>query len=81
MKQALEGLKVIEVGHMLAGPFCGTMLADFGADVIKIEPPETGDLGRTALYFAGPALVLLLAILILVKKRKQQIEQQTMMSI
>jgi len=47
----------------------------------EFEPPETGDLGRTALYFAGPALVLLLAILILVKKRKQQIEQQTMMSI
>jgi len=46
LKQALEGLKVVEVGHMLAGPFCGTMLADFGADVIKVEPPETGEMIR-----------------------------------
>jgi crotonobetainyl-CoA:carnitine CoA-transferase CaiB-like acyl-CoA transferase len=44
--QALEGLKVIEVGNILAGPWCGTLMADFGADVIKIEPPGTGDLIR-----------------------------------
>jgi crotonobetainyl-CoA:carnitine CoA-transferase CaiB-like acyl-CoA transferase len=46
MKQALEGLKVIEVGHILAGPFCGTLLADFGAQVIKVEPLGEGDLSR-----------------------------------
>lgn len=46
MKQALEGLKVVELGNILAGPFCGTLLADFGAEVIKVEPPETGDLMR-----------------------------------
>lgn len=46
MKQALEGLKVVEVGNILAGPFCGTMLADFGAEVIKVEPPKEGDLMR-----------------------------------
>ncbi|MDR3562985.1 MAG: CoA transferase [Negativicutes bacterium] len=46
MRQALEGLKVIEVGNILAGPFCGTMLADFGAEVIKVEPPKDGDLSR-----------------------------------
>lgn len=44
--QALQGLKVVEVGNILAGPFCGTLLADFGAEVIKVEPPKTGDLMR-----------------------------------
>ena len=47
MKEALEGLKVVEVGNILAGPFCGTLLADFGAEVIKVEPPHEGDLSRT----------------------------------
>jgi formyl-CoA transferase len=37
--QALEGLKVIELGQLIAGPFAGKTLADFGAEVIKIEPP------------------------------------------
>lgn len=46
LKQALEGLKVVEVGNILAGPFAGTMLADFGAEVIKVEPPKLGDLMR-----------------------------------
>ena len=44
--QALEGLKVVEVGNILAGPWCGTLMADFGAEVVKIETPETGDLIR-----------------------------------
>ena len=44
--QALEGLKVLEVGHVLAGPWCGTMLGDFGAEVIKVEPVDDGDLLR-----------------------------------
>jgi crotonobetainyl-CoA:carnitine CoA-transferase CaiB-like acyl-CoA transferase len=42
----LAGLRILEVGHMLAGPYCGMLLADLGAEVVKIEPPE-GDLGRT----------------------------------
>jgi formyl-CoA transferase len=40
---ALQGLRVIEMGQLIAGPFCGKTLADFGADVIKIEPPGAGD--------------------------------------
>ena len=40
---ALHGLKVLELGQLIAGPFAGKTLADFGADVIKIEPLETGD--------------------------------------
>ncbi len=39
--QALAGLKVIELGQLIAGPFAGKTLADFGAEVIKVEPPAT----------------------------------------
>jgi formyl-CoA transferase len=39
----LAGLRVIELGQLIAGPFAGKTLADFGADVIKIEPPGEGD--------------------------------------
>ena len=39
----LTGVRVIEVGQLLAGPWAGTMLAYFGAEVIKIEPPKVGD--------------------------------------
>lgn len=41
--EALKGIKVIELGQLIAGPFAGKTLAEFGADVIKIEPTETGD--------------------------------------
>ena len=40
---ALTGLKVVELGQLIAGPFAAKTLADFGADVIKIEPPGAGD--------------------------------------
>ena len=40
---ALQGLKVIELGQLIAGPFAAKTLGDFGADVIKIETPKTGD--------------------------------------
>jgi formyl-CoA transferase len=43
MKRPLEGVRVLEMGQLIAGPFAGKMLAEFGAEVIKIEPPQTGD--------------------------------------
>lgn len=59
---ALDGLKVIDLSRVLGGPYCGQMLADHGADVIKVEPPQ-GDETRTwgppfdaegiSAYFAG----------------------------
>ena len=39
----LAGLRVIEMGSLIAGPFCGQVLGDFGAEVIKIEDPKVGD--------------------------------------
>ena len=42
----LEGLKVLDVGSWIAAPSCATMLADRGADVLKIEPPKAGDAYR-----------------------------------
>ncbi len=47
MQLPLEDIKVLDLSHALAGPFCSTMLADFGAQVIKLEPPGAGDLART----------------------------------
>src|SRR5690349_13749531 len=39
----LAGLRVIELGTLIAGSFCGQLLGDFGAEVIKVEPPGQGD--------------------------------------
>jgi formyl-CoA transferase len=43
MALPLQDVKVIELGTLIAGPFCARLLAEFGADVIKIEPPGSGD--------------------------------------
>jgi CoA:oxalate CoA-transferase len=44
-KGALEGVKVVEYATMVSGPYCGKLLADLGAEVTKVEPPE-GDPSR-----------------------------------
>ncbi|HML36587.1 MAG TPA: CoA transferase [Bacillota bacterium] len=46
MKKMLEGVKVIDLSRNLAAPFCTMILADLGAEVIKVEAPETGDDAR-----------------------------------
>ncbi|MBN1664975.1 MAG: CoA transferase [Deltaproteobacteria bacterium] len=51
-KGALDGVKVVEYATMVSGPYCGKLFADFGADVIKVEPPE-GDPSRRCGPFPG----------------------------
>src|SRR5919107_6396811 len=47
MNRPLEGFKVLELARILAGPWSGQLLADLGADVVKVERPEVGDDTRT----------------------------------
>ena len=49
---ALEGIRVLELGNFMAGPYAGTLLADMGADVVKIESPAGGDYTRALGPFA-----------------------------
>lgn len=50
-EQPLDGLRVIDLSQVMAGPFCCMLLGDMGADVIKVEPPGTGDQTRAAMGF------------------------------
>ena len=47
----LAGLRVLDISQVMAGPFCCMLLGDMGADVIKIEPPKTGDSTRHSMGF------------------------------
>lgn len=51
MALPLEGIRVLDISQVMAGPFCCMLLADMGADVIKIEPPGTGDSTRQSMGF------------------------------
>ena len=51
---ALDGIRVLELGNFMAGPYAGTLLADMGADVVKVEPPDGGDHSRALGPFPAP---------------------------
>ena len=51
MDLPLAGIRIIDVSHIIAGPFCGAILADYGADVIKVEPPGKGERAREVAPF------------------------------
>ena len=52
MSSALAHLRIVEIGHGISGPYCAKLLADLGADVIKVESPMTGDPLRLTGSFA-----------------------------
>ena len=52
-RPALDGIRVLELGNYMAGPYAGTLLADLGADVIKVESPAGGDYSRALGPFAA----------------------------
>ena len=61
MSKPLEGIKVVEIAQEIQGPFASLFLADMGADVVKIENKETGDLSRWMLtsLIGGPEVKVL----------------------
>src|SRR6516162_3020955 len=79
MPKPLAGIRVIELANFIAGPLAGTLLADMGADVVKIEPPQ-GDMGRATPPIRAGESVSFVALnrnkrsLVLDLKRPQAIE-------
>src|SRR5258708_19851042 len=53
MAAALSSLKIVEVGEMVSAPYCSKLLADMGAEVVKVERPGVGDRARTRGPFPG----------------------------
>ena len=51
MESALSDLKVLDLTHLIAGPYCTKLLADFGAETIKVEKPGDGDPARKCAPF------------------------------
>ena len=49
----LRGVKVLDLTQIVSGPFCTTLLANMGAEVVKLEPPDHGDDLRTVGRYAG----------------------------
>jgi crotonobetainyl-CoA:carnitine CoA-transferase CaiB-like acyl-CoA transferase len=47
MPKPLDGMRVLDFSHALAGPYCTMLMAQYGADVFKVESPEGGDVGRS----------------------------------
>ena len=63
MPEALDGVRVLDCSQILAGPFCSMLLADMGADVIKVEKPNGGDdTRRMGPPFIGEESVAFLAM-------------------
>jgi len=74
MKLPLEGISVLDLTHVASGPFCTSMLGQLGADVIKIEPPGTGELMRGAAPFIGTGPLSFYFACVNVEKRYVQID-------
>ena len=43
MKKPLEGIRMLDLTHMLSGPYGAMIISDLGADTVKVEPPKTGE--------------------------------------